>query len=321
MSDIKRTQHFTENYRDILYNIDFHPAEAVDPFAGAKDLVAYSPGTKWELYDIDPKSPDVAMRDSLLDPIDYTGKSVITNPPYLARNKTKDFREIYERYRTDDLYKAAILSITGCRNGILVIPLNFFTDEGSRAARERFLSIYKVSYVNYFTRQMFESTTYNVCSFYFEKGETSDVEFYDFQKKKSVNVRLDRKYGYRAGGEFYEKFRGVKPVFSRLLKGETPSTRIFVSCLDKRHAAIYAAVSNIYYGSASDRIFATLKCSESISPEKQEELCGRFNRFLKEERAKYGNLILTNYRDFGRKRISFDDVYRIMTMLYREMQA
>lgn len=316
MSDIKKTQHFTENYKDILYNIDFHPAEAVDPFAGAKDLVAYSPGTKWELYDIDPKSPDILKRDSLLNPIDYTGKSVITNPPYLARNKTKDFREIYEKYHTDDLYKAAILSIIGCQDGILVIPLNFFTDEGSRYIREWFLSIYKVDYVNYFTCRMFESTSYNVCSFYFKKGETSDVEFYDFQKKKSINIRLDRKYGYRAGGEFYEKFRNVKPIFSRLLKGETPSTKIFVSCLDKRRTPIYAAVSNVYYGSKSDRIFATLKCAENIPLERQEELCERFNRFLEDGRAKYGNLILTNYRDFGRKRISLDDVYRIMTMLY-----
>lgn len=319
MSDIKKTQHFTENYKDILYNIDFHPAEAVDPFAGAKDLVAYSPDTKWELYDIDPRSPDVSRRDSLLDPIDYSGKTVITNPPYLARNKTKDFREIYDKYGVDDLYKAAILSIIGCRNGILIVPLNFFTDENSRRVREQFLSIYKVKYVNYFTCRMFENTTYNVCSFYFEQGKTDDVEFYDFKKKSSVRIRLDEKYGYRAGGEFYEKFRNVKPVFYRILRGNIPNTRILVNCLDKRHVAIYAAVSNVYYGQSSDRIFATLGCRENISPGKQEELCRRFNEFLREERKKYGNLILTNYRDFGRKRISFDDVYKIMTMLCKEI--
>src|SRR5574344_1452547 len=212
---LQNTQHFTTNYSDILYNINFKPESAIDPFAGNCDLVKYSENTKWELYDIDIKNESVVYNDSLLHPVDYTGKSVITNPPYLAKNKTKYFSEVFRKYHTDDLYKASILSIVGCKNGILIIPLNFFTDENTSDVRTEFLSRYKVSYVNFFTRQVFDDTTYNVCSFYFEEGKTSEVIFFDFFDKKTYATKLDEKYGFRVGGEFYDKINSVEPEIGR----------------------------------------------------------------------------------------------------------
>ena len=103
MEDLIKTQHFTKQYEKILKNIDFHPKEAVDPFAGECDLFNYSTETKWTFYDIEPKKENVIKNDSLLNPIDYTGKTVITNPPYLAKNKTKEFTEMkvkMETYKT-----------------------------------------------------------------------------------------------------------------------------------------------------------------------------------------------------------------------------
>ena len=41
MGDLIKTQHFTSNYNVILNNIDFKPDNAIDPFAGDKDLVKY----------------------------------------------------------------------------------------------------------------------------------------------------------------------------------------------------------------------------------------------------------------------------------------
>ena len=69
--DVKKTQHFSENWETILYNIDFKPAKAVDPFAGNCDLVKYSPDTEWELYDIDVKKPEVNFRDGLNETLDW----------------------------------------------------------------------------------------------------------------------------------------------------------------------------------------------------------------------------------------------------------
>lgn len=59
MKDLNKIQHFTENYKEILYNINFYPDKAVDPFVGNCDLIKYSPNTMWELYDIDVKNNNV----------------------------------------------------------------------------------------------------------------------------------------------------------------------------------------------------------------------------------------------------------------------
>lgn len=315
--DLKKTQHFSENWETILYNIDFKPVEAVDPFAGNCDLVKYSPDTKWELYDIDVKKLEVNYRDSLLNPINYTGKTVITNPPYLAKNKTKEFGEIFKKYQTDDLYKASVLSIMGCKNGILIIPLNFFTDEYTKDVREKFLSQYKVNYVNVFTKQVFENTSYNVCSFYFEKGETKKVTFHDYFGQTDTAISLRKEFGYRIGGEFYASFKNIKPIFSRALKGEKVNTNLFITCTDTRAIDFHLEYrpGYIYEGKESDRFFATLRCEKDLTEEEQLALVSSFNSYVADARTKYGNLLFTNYRDNGRKRISLEDVYKICTLI------
>lgn len=315
--DLKKTQHFSENWETILYNINFKPVEAVDPFAGNCDLVKYSPDTKWELYDIDVKKPEVNYRDSLLNPINYTGKTVITNPPYLAKNKTKEFGEIFKKYQTDDLYKASVLSIMGCKNGILIIPLNFFTDEYTKDVREKFLSQYKVNYVNVFTKQVFENTSYNVCSFYFEKGETKKVTFHDYFGQTDTTINLRKEFGYRIGGEFYASFKNIKPIFSRALKGEKVNTNLFITCTDTRAIDFHLEYrpGYIYEGKESDRFFATLRCEKDLTEEEQLALVSNFNSYVADTRVKYGNLLFTNYRDNGRKRISLEDVYKICTLI------
>ena len=319
MNDLKKTQHFSTN-KDLLFGMNFNPIHAVDPFAGKCDLSNMFPYTMWELYDIDVKTPEVIYRDSLMNPIDYTGKTVITNPPYLAKNKTSEFKEIFEKYQTDDLYKAAILSIIGCKNGILIIPLNFFTDENSRKVREEFLSRYKVEYVNCFTKQMFKNTTYNVCSFYFEEGETKDVMFNNIFEQKIIVASLKEEEGYRLGGWFFEKIKKIKPIFSRSIGGKA-NTNIFVNCLDKRNKkfGLEYVPNYVYNGNKKDRIFATLNCEKDLTEEEQREIVNLFNFYVTNIRDTCGDLIFTNYRDFGRKRISFEDVYKICTMCYEEV--
>ena len=67
----------------------------------------------------------------------------------------------------------------------------------------------------------------------------------------------------------------------------------------------------------NDRIFATLKCEKDLTPEQQIKLVNEFNTFIDGNRSFYGDLIFTNYRDNGRKRISLEDVYKICTKLLK----
>lgn len=68
----------------------------------------------------------------------------------------------------------------------------------------------------------------------------------------------------------------------------------------------------------TDRVYATLTCSEELSPEKQQLLIKKFNEEIEDFRAKYHNLVFTNYRDFNRKRIGFDYAYKLMSKILYE---
>lgn len=328
MKDIAKTQHFTTNYDTILKNIKFFPDTAIDPFAGDCDLLKYSPHTSWSFYDIDPKSSKVIYNDSLMNPPDYNDKSVITNPPYLAKNKTKEFSDIFKKYHTDDLYKAAIISLVrgNCKNGILIIPVNFFTDEFTNDIRCMFLSRYKISYVNYFEEQIFSNTTYNICAFYFEKytgGTNGNVQFYEPIQNSSIDISIKPEYGYRVGGEFYACLKTIKPEFNRAVKNVSYNfiTRLYLEALDTRTKHLHLELHDSpYYGINSDRMRATLTCNKELSHDDELYIANTFNMYMDDERKKYGNLILTNFRDFGRKRISFEDVYKICTMIIQNRE-
>jgi hypothetical protein len=114
-------------FKDLPDNISI-----VDPFAGNWDMLSLAEKklsiNNIHAYDLDPQNQETIQQDTLLNPPDYKGLYVITNPPYLARNKTKD-QAIFEKYDVFDLYKAAIETFMGCEGGILIVPLNFLCDE------------------------------------------------------------------------------------------------------------------------------------------------------------------------------------------------
>jgi hypothetical protein len=63
------------------------------------------------MYDIDSKTEGVVLQDTLKTPPDYTNAWVLTNPQYLARNKTSD-KEQFDKYDTNDLYKCFMRSLS-----------------------------------------------------------------------------------------------------------------------------------------------------------------------------------------------------------------
>lgn len=310
--EIKKTQHFSHNYKELLNGLNI-PKKAVDMFAG--DGI-FSEISELEMYDIFPQNENIIKRDTLLNPLDYNGKYILTNPPYLAKNMTKEFDDIYKKYNTDDLYKAALLSIIGCEGGILILPINFLTDENTKDIRIKFLSEYKIGNFNYFDKPMFEKTSYSVCAFDFikEKNEKQEI------KIDGIINELELKYGYRFGGKWYNKFNNVKNIFGRVLKDDSKKTNIFLYALDTRENKIRLEYNEkCYYGKDTDRVFATLTCENKLSELEELFLIKKFNSFLNGSREKYSNLLLTNYRDYGRKRISFDLVYKMCSYLYGNM--
>ena len=95
-------QFYTTNYEYILQNLNIPEgvSDIIEPFAGMGDLLKFLDISKYNLqcYDIDPKQTYIEKRDTLLDPPDFNNKYVITNPPYLARNKSTN-KSLFDKYK------------------------------------------------------------------------------------------------------------------------------------------------------------------------------------------------------------------------------
>lgn len=280
---------------------------------------------EWECYDIEPHFNSIQC-DTLLNPPEYNEKWVITNPPYLAQNKAKD-KTIYSLYNVDDLYKASMISILNTEGGILIIPTNFFTDERTGAVRRQFLNRFNILELNIFTQPVFDTTTYSICSFAFQKkDEENDTQYFAvniYPKNKRIEIKLAEKYDYRIAGEFYAEIAKTPNIFGRVIAGTRVADYILpikLYALDTRTTHIHLEYDeDIYYGKMTDRIYATLTCKHQLTNKQCKKLIEEFNNRIEAFRQEYCDIAFTNYRDYNRKRIGFDFAYRLLSTIYNEL--
>lgn len=326
-TDLERTQHFTTNFNQICDNlIKYIPKEAqlIEPFVGDGMLLNLFPNNNWECYDLEPKT-NAIQRDTLLNPLDYKNKYVITNPPYLARNKAID-KTLFDKYNLDDLYKIAMHTAINAEGGILIIPTNFFSDNNSKDIRKEFLDQFYICELNIFTTPIFESTTYSICAFAFLKQNTpikeQSVLTHIYPQNTNITLKLYQNYNYRIGGEIFDEINTITPIFTRLQQNREYTgylTNIYLTGLDTRTELFHLSYNEIpFYGKTTDRIYATLISTYNFTSDEQKLLIETFNKEIKDFRNKYGNLVFTNYRDYNRKRIEFDFVYRYLTKIAQE---
>ena len=337
-------QFFTTNSDYILQRlVEVLPQDesliCVDPFAGNQDLLKWVKRHRHlaarEAFDIDPKSEDVEQRDSLLNPPNLTGRWVVTNPPYLAKNKCKD-KTIFEKYEVDDLYKASLKMLGGfghdtkCEGGVIIVPVNFFSDR-DKSLRQWFFEQYAITFVNVFEEQVFEDTSYIVCAFGFRKIVPSMVtkhdsalsrdaaghikqriEFNFFRGGKKFGTnrwRTSYDNGYLVGSQFFDTINRFSkdwtPGIRRLAEDQPVPEDWFVSRLYLR--AIDTGSDNGRIGlelrdepfmaKCSDRTFATIVAEKSFSPEEESFIVEEFNRRLEEHRKSHQSMFLTNFRN------------------------
>ena len=341
-------QFYTTNYNYILQNM-YLPKDIthmVEPFAGNLDLL------KWvktmqvskhdidiECFDIDPKDKSIEVRDTILNPPDYRNKFVLTNPPYLARNKCKD-KTAFDKYNTNDLYKCFIEELIKPEQqpigGILIVPLNFWCSirDGDISLRHRFLEVNHIVQMNIFEEKVFHDTGYTVCSFQFcRKGEYTihpfTINIYP-SNKVLTDISLHHGNNFAIGGEIYKCPQNSSITIDRLTRKNKETagdaiTNILVKCIDdnaeNKIRLEMVSDENRYIDETektSARSYATLVIKPAISIEQQLVLVDCFNEFLEEKRSKYNSLFLTNYREsntIARKRISFSLVYEIVNYL------
>lgn len=209
----KLGQFFTTNVDYILNGFEniISKKDIIDPFAGGGDLLnwAFKNGAKSiKGFDIDIKclNKSIELNDSL-DQIPIIGNFILTNPPYLAKNKMpKNIKNKYLKDNNiDDLYLLAINNIikSNCQEGIIIVPINFFSAENSDQTRKHFMSIYNIGKINYFTEQVFNDTTYNVVAFHYFKdnSEKRELNINVLPENKKLSFMVEKQFYYRIGGK------------------------------------------------------------------------------------------------------------------------
>lgn len=329
-------QFYTTNYEYIMTNIIIptNINEIIEPFVGNGELLKFikkfNKQYNIECYDIDPKISAAKKQDTLIYPPNYSNKYIITNPPYLARNKSEN-KEIYDKYQTNDLYKCFIQELTQQNpiGGIIIIPLNFWCSirKNDVELRKKFLKKFSITLVNIFEEQVFDDTTYSICCVQFitRDDENYNIPFYIFPSKKLCIIEINEKNNFTIGGELYNLSKNSNYKIGRLIKGMKPNTNILLKCIDdnvdSKLGLTIVDNDDLYYDNTpkkSERSYATLTIEPKISLKKQKELINKFNKFLNENREKYNSLFLTNFREsnsIARKRISFQLVYDILGYL------
>lgn len=335
-------QFYTTNYSYILQGMSVpnNVETIVEPFVGNGDLLKILPvENKYtlELYDIDPVQNEliITKRDTLLNPPCYKNKFVLTNPPYLARNKNT-YKTLYNKYKTDDLYKCFLLSLLDSESkddsttGILILPLNFICSirKADVALRERFLSQFEIIRLNIFEEKVFADTGYTVCSFQFQaRTENSDwnIPTHVYPNTKIINIELNRNNNYTIGGEIYQLPMNKNIVIERAtrLNTEKKITNILLKCIDDNNDSqlgFSMVVNNKKFIDNTDKLsarsYASLVINKELSLQEQTVLVKKMNEFITEKRLCYNSLFLTNYRESNRKRISFELGFRICNYVY-----
>ncbi len=337
----KYGQFYTQNYAYIFQEMNLESfrqeKSLIEPFTGNGDLIPFiieqfTEMESLECFDIDSKNCvpqegyEVVQRDTLMDPPNYTNKFVITNPPYLAKNKCKD-KKYFDLHQTNDLYKCFLKTILDYvpNGGLIIIPLNFWCSIRALDIylRKRFLQKFDILRVNVFEESVFKDTTYTVCSILFVRRDLTRllgrVPMFIYPSKKSFEFLLNSENNWTIGGEIYKLPRSKHHV-SRLLEGGTPNTKILLKALDddSKKQICLSIVEDAYFGKNTSRTYASILIEPKISEEKQLEVVKRFNEFMELNRLKYNSLFLTNYReskDISRKRISFELAYQIIQYL------
>jgi hypothetical protein len=237
----------------------------------------------------------------------------------------------FDNYDTNDLFKCFLknLTVNHCLGGIVVVPLNFWSSIRKKdiLLRKRFLEQYKIIQLNIFEENVFDDTSYTVCSFQFLKVK----EQYEiilpitiYPSKTKVRSILNDTNDYLIGGEIYYLPRKGNFKISRLTNNNLhkQNTNILVKCIDDNlKSKIGLSIvkdEDMYVDTTPNntaRTYASLVIEPEIDVATQTILVNKFNSLLDEYRNKYNSLFLSNYReskDLARKRISFDLVYSLV---------
>ena len=321
----QRGQFFTTNDKLVEgYSGMLCGKNVVDPFAGDRDLLKYAErcgAGSVEGYDIDPRE-GVEYRDSLLDPISFRGKFVLTNPPYLRSNKNKDKR-VYERWGHDDLYKCSLKMLieSEVEEGIVIIPANFWSEYKNKI-RGEFLSRFRITKCDYYLYRVFNDTAIAITVFSFKRDDIRNervVEMTvhyteDDQKQIVMNLKEEENWMYSplfsTCGIEIGKYRGTIPNGYRVVP-------IVIGLIDYGK---YRMGMSYYDGDpiVIDKSFTTFQIVTNAdwSDDECRDVVRQFNERSDEYRNRFHGLFFPNFMTAGQKMLTMRIIDGIVSEIH-----
>ena len=325
MSKHNLGQFYSTNVDRILDGMSVPANDVIEPFAGNMDLVRWSKLDNVEMYDIAPLHECITRRDTLLDPPEYDGKFVLTNPPYRSRANNPD-KTIYDKYETVDLFYAFLYSIEKARGGIVILPLIFFTAQKKMFTKARgdFMSSFRITRVNYFEEPVFDDTTTTIVSFQFVKSddilEEQEIEWniYGGGKKITKKFLHHEKDGWLVGGDIFKLPGHATIKISRHRPGTAPVnflSNITLRALDYRESPINMKYidDQSHKSKGSPGAYHTFEFNREFTPDQQKRIVVAFNEFLNEKRELHHSLFMAMYRERTRRRLCLTLALRILS--------
>lgn len=305
-----------------------------EPCCGNGDIIKYLNNHNIyniEAYDITNNTyKNVKIKDTILKPLNYDNCWIVTNPPYLAKNKMSI--EMKNKYnlkdlnnQIEDLYEFYVLQLikSACLGGILILPTNFLFSYSNKI-RKRFIEKYEIKTLKIYEKQIFNDTTSSVIVFNFIKRETTNysIKTQLIQKDKVENfvIELSKNNNYIFGFELYKEKYKSNIKLSRYVNNESGryyKTNIEIFTLDPKMKAVYN--KNPQLNKITDRSKINIIINRKLKENEQHYIINKFNEKLSKYRKQYYSLFMSSYREFSRKRLNFNLIYIILKNIIDKM--
>lgn len=227
------------------------------------------------------------IQDTILKPLNYDNCWIITNPPYLAKNKmTKEMKQKYNFKDVDDLYEFYILQLveSDCLGGILILPSNFLFSYSNKV-RKQFIEKYEIKILKIYEKQIFDDTTSSVIVFNFIKRELTNfnikTQLIQKEKTETFIIELSKDNNYIYGYELYkEKYESNIKLFRFVNNdlGEYYKTNIEIFTLDPKMKAVYNKDPQI--NKITDRSKINIIINRKLKDGEQRYIINKFNERL-----------------------------------------
>lgn len=269
------------------------------------------------------------QRDTILNPLNFKDSYVITNPPFLGKNKmTKEMKNKYKDLENcQDLYETYIIQLinSDCIGGILILPSNFLFSYNNNI-RKQFIKAFEIKKLKIYEKQIFNDTTSSVIIFDFinrkhrhKDNFTIDTFLITEKTTEHFDIEISENNNYTYGYELYkEKYKSDFKILRYIKeKNDYCLSCIEVKTIDPKIEALY--VSEPQINKITDRSKINFLFNYKFKENEEKYIIKSFNEKIKKYRKKYHSLFMSSFREFNRKRISFDLVYTILKNIINNM--